>query len=87
MYKLNHSRIFNARPQDGGPTAPVILYIEHGSYLDVETRRSRSAPALDLALAADATVVLVELNNTLECPYPRPIHQVGGPNSHYSSRD
>lgn len=78
-------RIFNApRPQDGRPTGPVILYIEQGSYLDVETScRSRSAPALDLALAADATVVHADFNNALECPYPRPIHQVGDPNSHY----
>ena len=82
-------RIFNApRPQDGGPAGPVILYIEQGSYLDVETsRRSRSAPALDLALAADATVVLVDFNNPLEHPYPRPIHQVGGPDSHYLGHD
>ena len=82
-------RIFNAPgPQHGGPTSPVILYIEQGSCLDIETsRRIRSAPALDLALAADATVVLADFNNALEYPYPRPIHQVSGPDSHYLGHD
>lgn len=82
-------RIFNApRPQAAGLAGPVILYIDHGSYLDVESsRRPRSAPALDLALAANATVVFADFNNVLEFPYPRPIHHVSDMNSHYLGRD
>ena len=82
-------RVFNApRSPAAGLAGPVILYIGHGSYLDVETlHRSRSAPALDLALAANATVVFADLNNALDCPYPGPIHHVSDPNSHYFGRD
>ncbi|KAK0515268.1 hypothetical protein JMJ35_002647 [Cladonia borealis] len=70
--------IFNApRSPAAGLAGPVILYIGHGSKFDVKpSSRSRSTTALDLALAANATVVFADLNNVLECPYPGPIHQV-----------
>ena len=81
--------VFNAPSSPAtGLAGPVILYIGHGSYRDVETLHgSRSAPALDLALAANATVVFADLNNALECPYPGPIHHVSDRNSHSFGRN
>ena len=89
MEAKNTLRIFNApRPQAAGLAGPVILYIEHGPHLDIGTsRRSQSVPALDLALAANATVVFADFKNALKCPYPRPIHHVSDPNSYYLGRD